>query len=241
MPAAACGGRACYSPPVCRAPIPSDLKLRIKGTFSHIYCETTTAPAEAAAPCKVTLQVLDLNKIQESMNPMDKQKYRIPSQVHLWQLKTSQSPGPGGLRVLSEVGLWSRVGNDPDSLQEFCQGCPGLLGCFQGCRDAARDSQGCQRLSGLQLCLGLEERLRLAGIFGIGRGLRTGRDTPGCGDAPSWGMLWTVLRCVRCSGLRGQGTGIQGWRCQRAGQGLRMLFPGRSRGARLSSSARLAP
>lgn len=184
MPAAASGGRACCSPPVCRAPIPSDLKLRKKGTFSHIYCETTAAPAEAASPCKVTLQVLDLNKIQESINPMDKQKYQIPSQVHLWQLKTSQSPGAGGLTVLSEVGLCSRLGDDPGSLQECCQGCPGQQGCFQGCRDAARDSQGCQKLSGLQLCLGLKECLRLAGILGIGRGPRTGRDAPGCGDAP---------------------------------------------------------
>lgn len=49
-------------------------------------------------------------------------------------------------------------------------------GCRDVSKDAARDSQ---RLSGLQLCSGLEECLRLPVVFVIGRGLRTGRDAPG--------------------------------------------------------------
>lgn len=93
---------------------------------------------------------------------------------------------------------------------------PRMQGCCQGCLGLQGWCRGCQRLSGLQVCSGSEERLRLAGIFEIGRGLRSGRDAPGCGDAPGWGMLRAMLRAagmirdVGCSGLgrvHGQGSG----------------------------------
>lgn len=65
-------------PSVQSHPTPSDLKLGKKGTFLVFAVQPQQLLAEAAAPCKGTLQVLDLNKVQEALNPMDKQKYQIP-------------------------------------------------------------------------------------------------------------------------------------------------------------------